>query len=125
MGENRFTELTVWFDGACPLCRREMALVRRLDRRRAIRFIDLASNNVDCPGEKAQLVARLHVRENGRLLSGASAFAAVWRAIPLLRPLGLLARNPILLALLERGYDVYLRFRPTLQRLLLRTPDQA
>ena len=102
-----------------------MALVRRLDRRRAIRFIDLASDDVDCPGEKAQLVARLHVRENGRLLSGASAFAAVWRAIPLLRPLGLLARNPILLALLERGYVLYLRFRPKLQRLLLRMPEQA
>jgi predicted DCC family thiol-disulfide oxidoreductase YuxK len=114
------TKLTVWFDGACPLCRREMALMRRLDRRRAINFVDLASENIDCPGEKAELIARIHVRENDRLLSGASAFAAVWRAIPLLRPLGLLARIPFLLALLERGYVAFLRHRPRLQRLCAR-----
>ena len=28
------------------------------------------------------------------MLSGAAAFAAMWRAIPLLRPLGLAARSP-------------------------------
>ena len=28
--------VTVWFDGACPLCLREIALMRRLDKRGAI-----------------------------------------------------------------------------------------
>ncbi len=70
------------------------------------------------------MIARLHASENGRLLSGASAFVAVWRAIPFLRPFGLLARVPILLALLELFYAAYLRFRPGLQRLLLGTPKQ-
>ena len=46
------------------------------------------------------------------MLSGAAAFAAMWRAIPLLRPLGLAARDARVLAVLEW---VYLRFlsRPT------------
>ena len=115
--------LTVWFDGNCPLCCREMALIRRLDKGHAINFVDLATQNIDCPVGKAELVARLHARENGRLVSGAGAFAAVWRAIPLLRPMGLLARIPFVLAMLERGYAVYLRFRPRLQQLLLRSDD--
>ena len=29
----------VWYDGACPLCLREIALMRRLDRRGRISFI--------------------------------------------------------------------------------------
>ncbi|CAA9480727.1 MAG: hypothetical protein AVDCRST_MAG91-3 [uncultured Sphingomonadaceae bacterium] len=111
-------KLTIWFDGSCPLCRREIALMKRLDRRGAIRFIDVAeSGDADCPVGRAELLARFHARENGRLLSGAGAFAAMWRAIPLLRPLGLIARIPVVLALLERAYVVFLRFRPRLQRL--------
>lgn len=29
-------QVTVWHDGDCPLCRREIALMRRLDTRGAI-----------------------------------------------------------------------------------------
>lgn len=111
-------KLTIWFDGACPLCRREIALMRRLDRRGAIDFIDVGqSGDGGCPVDRAALLARFHARENGQILSGAGAFAAMWRAIPVLRPLGLLARIPIVLRFLERAYVVFLRFRPRLQRL--------
>ena len=91
--------------------------MKRLDRRGAIDFIDVgASPDADCPLDQAELLARLHARENGRLLSGAGAFAAMWRAIPLLRPLGQLARIPLVLAFLERSYVAFLQVRPRLQR---------
>jgi predicted DCC family thiol-disulfide oxidoreductase YuxK len=110
-------KLTVWFDGSCPLCRREIALMKRLDRRGAIDFIDVASSaDADCPIGRAELLARFHARENGRLLSGAGAFAAMWRAIPLLRPLGQLARRPLALRVLERAYMAFLQVRPRLQQ---------
>ena len=115
------TELTVWHDGSCPLCRREIALMRRLDTRHAIRFVDAASDDGSgCPLEPATMLARFHAEENGRLVSGAAAFAAMWRVIPLLRPLGVAARNPWALAGLERLYRVFLKLRPTLQSLLTR-----
>ncbi|MFM9935050.1 MAG: thiol-disulfide oxidoreductase DCC family protein [Novosphingobium sp.] len=109
--------LTVWFDGACPLCTREIALMRRLDRAQRIEFIDVMQADASCPLDPAVLLARFHAREEGVLLSGAAAFAAMWRAIPLLRPLGLLARIPLILRMLEWGYVRFLRVRPTLQRL--------
>lgn len=112
------SRLTVWHDGGCPLCAREIALMRRLDRAGAIEFVDAADAGATCPLDRAELLARLHAREDGRMLSGAAAFAAMWRAIPLLRPLGLLARNRIVLAALERGYVRFLRVRPRLQRWL-------
>ncbi len=108
-------ELLVWYDGACPLCRREIALMRRLDHRRAISFVDVAQENGTCPVDRAALLARFHARENGVVVSGAEAFAAMWRAIPLLRPLGLAARNRWVLAGLERLYGRFLRIRPMLQ----------
>ncbi len=107
----------VWYDGACPLCAREIALMRRLDRRGAITFVDVAAGaDPTCPIDRAQLLARFHAEEEGRVLSGAAAFAAMWRAIPLLRPLGLAARHRLVLALLEAAYLRFLVVRPRLQR---------
>ncbi len=113
-------KLLVWYDGGCPLCRREIALMRRLDRRDAIAFADATLDDTACPIDRRLLLTRLHARENGRVLSGAAAFAAMWRAIPVLRPLGLAARRPWVLALLEWLYLIFLRVRPTLQRVAAR-----
>jgi predicted DCC family thiol-disulfide oxidoreductase YuxK len=92
--------------------------MRRLDRRDAIQFVDVAQgDDASCPLDRDALLARFHASEDGRLLSGAAAFAAMWRAIPLLRPLGLAARAPMVLAGLEAAYRVFLRVRPRLQAL--------
>lgn len=118
-------KLVVWFDGGCPLCRREIALMRRLDRRGAIAFVDVTSGPADCPLDRSVLLARFHAREDGRMLSGAAAFAAMWRAVPRLRPLGIAARNPLVLAGLERLYRVFLRVRPRMQRLVRHLESRA
>ena len=54
----------------------------------------------------------------GVILSGAAAFSAMGRDVPVLRPLGLMARVPGVLRLLEWGYLHFLRVRPRLQRWL-------
>lgn len=124
------TDVTVWFDGGCPLCRREIALMQRLDRCDRIQFIDVSEGSdaaLDCPLDRKTLLERFHAQEvrgptdresveadRGELVSGAAAFAAMWRAIPLLRPLALLARNRFVLAVLEVGYRAFLKFRPAL-----------
>lgn len=94
--------------------------MRWLDRRGAIEFVDVTQTAAaECPLAPADLLARFHASEDGRLLSGAAAFAAMWRAIPLLRPIGLAARAPWVLAMLERLYVMFLRVRPRIQRLLV------
>ena len=109
--------VTVWYDNACPLCRREIAVMRRLDARERIDFVAIGGDGPDeCPIDRDTLLARFHARENGRMLSGAEAFAAMCRAIPLLRPLGLAARSPWVLAVLERAYRRFLKVRPHLQK---------
>ncbi len=110
--------VTVWFDGACPLCQREIALLRRLDRRGAVAFVNLADGATACPLDRATMLARFHARVGGGpLLVGVDAFAAVWRTIPLTRPLGLLAGWPPAAALFARAYERFLRYRPRLQAL--------
>ena len=111
-------KIIVWYDGACPLCIREIALMRRLDARHAIDFRDIAPANAVCPLDRQLMLARVHASEDGVILSGAAAFAAMWRAIPLLKPLGFIARNRLVLRLLERLYNRFLIIRPRLQKLM-------
>lgn len=95
----------VWFVGGCPPCRRG-----------AIAFVDVSEAVAGCPVERAELLRRLHAQEAGRsVVSGAAAFAAVWRAVPLLRPFGLMAQCPPDLSLLEAACTAFLRVRPALQ----------
>jgi len=110
------SELKVFYDGSCPLCRREISLMRGLDKDGRIEFADVSTGEVGVGVDRAQLLARFHVREDGELKSGAEAFAAMWRAIPALRPLGLLAQRPMVLRALESAYNVFLRIRPSLQK---------
>lgn len=109
-------KVTVWYDGGCPLCLREIAFFRRLDKKDAIRFVDLTLPDISCPLDRKFMLDRFHARENDILLSGAAAFAAMWRAVPLLRPLGIAARFPGVLPMLESAYRLFLRIRPRLQR---------
>ena len=89
--------------------------MRRLDRRGAIQFVE-AREAEGCPIGTDALLARFHAQEQGRpVVSGAAAFAAMWRAIPMLSPIGHLARLKPVEWLLERIYLVFLRIRPRLQ----------
>lgn len=111
---------TVYFDGACPLCRKEIAHYRRRAGAEAIDWVDAATCDpaalgADLPREAA--LARLHVRRaDGSLVSGAAAFATIWNSLPGYRWLaGLAARRP-LLAVMETAYTGFLRLRPLWRR---------
>ena len=112
--------MTVWYDGDCPVCSTEIALMRRIDRNRALEFVDLSLPGA-CPTDRAVRLARLHAQaRGGPLVSGAAAFVAMWRVLPGLRLLALFASLPPCLWVLERGYLLFLRVRPLLQRMALR-----
>jgi DCC1-like thiol-disulfide oxidoreductase len=91
-------------------------LMRRLDWRRAIEFHDVSPLDAVCPLDRQELLARFHASENGVILSGAAAFAAMWRAIPLLKPLGWAAKNTAILSALEKLYVRFLTVRPRIQK---------
>ena len=114
--------LTVLYDGACPLCRREISVYRdlkSLDPDAAVCYADISDAAVPLPPgtTRAQLLARFHVqRPDGQLLSGAQAFLALWTALPGWRWLARIGRVPGAVWLMERMYVFFLQWRPALQR---------
>jgi len=113
--------LTVFYDGACPLCRREIGWYRRRRNGGRIDWLDVsqcADEALPQGLDRPTLLARFHVAlPDGRVVSGPPAFAALWLRYPGLRWAGWLARIPPLQLLLEVGYRLFLRLRPRLQRL--------
>jgi predicted DCC family thiol-disulfide oxidoreductase YuxK len=107
---------TVYFDGACPVCRREIAHYRSRAGGESIAWVDASGCDEDALGpglDRVRAMQRFHVRRpDGSLVSGAAAFAEIWRQLPGLRWAGRLASLPPVLAVLEAGYAFFLRVRP-------------
>ncbi len=101
----------VLYNGACPICRREIEHYRRLDcsDKSALDFNDISTSNL--APERLGLTQdeakrRLHVVDaEGRLLMGIPAFAAIWDRLPRYRLLAKLTRLPILRHLLPLIYE--------------------
>ena len=116
--KRQYPVVKVWFDSACPLCAKEVKIMRRLDWFGKVDFVDVLGTP-DCPIQREDLLERFHAqRLNGPLLSGAAAFALLWRSLPLLRPLGEIARIPFVLQAFEIIYLKFLKIRPRLQSVL-------
>ena len=120
--------LTVMFDGACPLCRREVGVYRNLVPLEPIHWLDVSDvQNSMASGEtRAQYLARFHVRTaNGTLLSGAAAFVALWSSLPGWRWLGRFGALPGVTPVLECMYRGFLHLRPWMQRAARRLDASA
>ncbi len=112
--------LTVLYDGACPLCRREVGVYRQLIPLQPVRWLDVSDPDAVVPagGRRETYLARFHVqRDDGVVLSGAAAFVALWSALPGWRWLARTATLPGITPLLERAYRGFLHLRPALQQL--------
>ena len=112
--------LTVMFDGACPLCRREVGLYQSLKPLEAVAWLDVSqAPTAMTDQDRARYMARFHVRQkDGSLLSGAAAFVALWRVMPSWRWLGKIGGLPGVTPALELVYRGFLHARPYLQRLV-------
>ncbi|MBX3507758.1 MAG: DUF393 domain-containing protein [Parvibaculum sp.] len=114
----------VYYDGSCPLCRREIDFYRRREGARAINWVDVSKADYaggDGAPERETAMKRFHVkRADGALVSGGAAFAELWVALPALRPIGILFRYPPFSWAITIGYRLFLPLRPWLQKLAAR-----
>lgn len=108
-------DVTLLFDGDCPLCRREVAwLLTRDNGRGRLAAVDIAAPGFD-PGlygcSQETLMARIHaVGPDGRIVEGVEVFRRAWGAVGLGWLMAWTAW-PVLRALADAGYRVFARNR--------------
>lgn len=109
--------LTLYYDGSCPLCAREIRLLRQRADRQRLQLVDISQ-----PGFQASALGltqktlqdRLHAHfADGQWLTGLDATLWSWRAAGMGTWAAPLAWRP-LRPLFELGYRLFCRLRPHL-----------
>lgn len=110
-------ELTLFHDGACPLCRREVRFIRKHDRSGKIGLVDIAADDFDAAsyGLDAQAVhAEIHaIDRDGTVIRGLAVFRRLYGAMGmgwLWAPTGW----PVLRPIFDVIYRIFAKVRPHL-----------
>jgi len=114
MSGNR-QNLTIFYDGSCPLCTAEIRHYKQADTNGALNCVDVSSAKFKGDARITQQAAmeRFHVRlVDGQQFSGARGFVEVWRTIPSWQWLAKISDLPSVLPVLELIYSFSLRMRP-------------
>lgn len=110
-------EIEVFYDGACPLCKREIDWLRKKDADRRILFTDISATEfqAESTGRTYQeLMARIHGRlPDGNLIEGVEVFRRLYQAVGYHR-LVAFSRLPVIRNFLDLGYRVFAPIRTRL-----------
>ena len=108
-------QATVFFDGGCPYCRREIEHYRRLHGADRLLWIDITQEEamLEANGlRKEDAMARFHVRDaSGIWHIGAWGFVELWSHLPAYRWLARLLRTLRLVPVMDRMYNRFARWR--------------
>ena len=103
-----YYQMKVFFNNSCKICRSEINLYKK-ENIKDIDWIDI-TNNSDAEKETSrndkELLRRLHVKENGKIIQGAEAFLYVWKKIPKYKILYKFFKLPIIFTIFKYGYEV-------------------
>ena len=74
----------VYFNNSCSICRTEINEYKKHSKDR-IEWVDISTyKNSESETDKKtdELYRRMHVLENGKIISGAESFLIIWKQIP-------------------------------------------
>ena len=107
-------QVEVFYDGDCPLCVREIKLLRWMDRHQRIRFTDIASPTFDpqaCSKMLPEFMDEIQGRlPDGRWIVGVEVFRRLYAAVGF-GPVVWVTRAPGVTQLLDLGYRWFARNR--------------
>ena len=104
--------MKVYFNNSCKICKSEIDLYKK-EKIDGIDWIDI-TNNERAENETSkndrQLLRRLHVKDDEKVLEGAEAFLFVWKKIPRYRFLYKFFKLPIIFTIFNYGYEIIAYF---------------
>jgi len=113
------TSIQVFFDGDCPLCRREISFLSKRDKEGRIETTDIAESDFDASRfgrSQSDFMATIQGRlADGRWITGVEVFRQLYSAVGFERAVRFSRLRPISW-LLERSYTLFAKHRLRLTR---------
>ena len=100
--------MKVYFNNSCKICRSEINLYKK-EKIKEIDWIDITNNEIaekETNRDDKQLLRRLHVKDDEKVLEGAEAFLYVWMKIPKYRFLYKFFKLPIIFTIFNYVYEI-------------------
>ncbi|MBE0438635.1 MAG: DUF393 domain-containing protein [Gammaproteobacteria bacterium] len=109
--------LTCFHDGECPICNIEIDVMKRLDKQKNIKWVDISKeqamlNHAGLSYEQAMKKMYVLDQHNNVMLSGVDGFLQIWKKLPYYRQLAvIIERLPFLVPILKIFYRIFARYR--------------
>ncbi len=100
--------MKVFFNNSCKICKAEIDLYKK-EKLQEIDWIDITNNDLaekETSKNKRQLLRRLHVIEDKKVIEGAQAFLILWKKMPRYKFLYNFFKLPIIFNLFSLGYEI-------------------
>ena len=116
--------MKVYFNNSCKICKTEIDLYKK-EKIQEIDWVDI-TNNYQAEKETSkndkELLRRLHIKDNNKVIEGAEAFLFVWKKIPRYKFLYNFFKQPIIFTIFKYGYEIiafflYLKNKKQLKKL--------
>ncbi len=112
---------TIFYDGLCQLCSREIELFQHRVRDGTLAYVDISTPEFDAARyslDPVQVHKHMHVRneQTGQMLTGVDALLAMWECVPGFRWLARFTRIPGIRQLSTVGYALFAWVRPKLPK---------
>jgi len=114
-------KLTLFYDGNCILCFREVKHYLKLDKKGLLRPVDIASDLFDAEEfglDVKEININMHAKdESGNVFVGVDTFAEIWKRIPYYNKASFILESRKLRPALNIGYKVFAHYiRPNLPK---------
>tara|TARA_B100000579_G_C22437582_1_gene668312 strand:- start:72 stop:419 length:348 start_codon:yes stop_codon:yes gene_type:complete len=100
--------MKVYFNNSCKICKSEIDLYKK-EKIQGIDWVDITNNDLaqkETSKNSKELLRRLHVKEDEKIIGGAKAFLILWKKIPRYRILYKFFKLPVIFTIFSIIYEI-------------------
>mgnify|MGYP001293499803 CR=1 FL=1 len=100
--------MKVYFNNSCKICKAEIDLYKK-EKIQEIDWVDITDNDLaekETSKNSKELLRRLHIKDDEKIIQGAEAFLILWKKIPKYRFLYKFFKLPVIFTIFSIVYEI-------------------